>query len=802
MDGTNSITILALIILAFFLAGVWLVTCLMQKARLKAKLREKSNLLDAVLNSLPGPVAIKSPFGLYTHSNHLFDKTFNASAANLAGKSVFDVFSQKHAYAQRDMDSAIMNNGDGMCMSYDADDTEGELHQYILHKTPYLDINGNFGGIIDLFMDVTNLKNTQNELNAERENMLSILQNAPYGIIAREKDLSISFVNNKFTQITGYTLEDVAKPMSWFDLAYPDLDYRIKAMEEWALYQEDTTKELYYNVRCKDGTFKQLEFLLSKLRDGRSVTSIFDVTERQKLAKAVAESEERYRTYVHNAPYGILIADHDGELIEFNEMLLTILGYDSWEMSKMKLANLIPPESSMTQEMLMAYLDQNMKADWEETLGRKDGKNIDVLISAVYLGQDSYMFYITDITYRKRMEKELIRAKTQAEQANKAKSVFLANMSHEIRTPINGIIGMAEIMLMEDLNEDQKQYLSLVKKSAKALLSVVGDILDLSRIEAGKLKLRTTQFSLTEIVDTVAKVLEVDAANKGLELNYSISDDVPDMIEADANRLRQVLVNLVANAIKFTETGKVEINLRKHEGENMTSEAVIFSVSDTGPGIPKDKLNAIFESFTQAESSIAREFEGAGLGLTISRQLVELMNGSLGVESEEGRGSTFYFTLPYCAPGEKCPYDPEKIPKAPKQDREIKTEKKIKVLIAEDNMINLLALSKFLEAKGTDVVGVGNGKEALDALEQGDFDLVLMDVQMPEMDGLTATEKVRSTNNPKINKDIPIIALTAYAMEEDMQKALDAGVNLHLSKPIDYDILFDKIFEFINTDEH
>ena len=526
------------------------------------------------------------------------------------------------------------------------------------------------------------------------------------------------------------------------------------------------------------------------------------------LRRRVRSQTEMIRATLESTGDGILVTDSKGTVVnanlKFAEMWRipaeVMSGGDEVLLSYIK-ADLKDPEAFVS-KIKELRADPDAKSD--DLLEFKDGRAFErhsepQRVKGKCVGR---VWAFRDITERRRSQMELERAKEAAESANRAKSEFLANMSHEIRTPMNGVLGMTELVLSTNPTAEQREYLNAAKSSADSLLTVINDILDFSKIEAGKLDLVTSEFDLREQVSEALQLLRLRVRQKGLDLNWQIRPSVPARVLGDPNRLKQVIVNLVGNAIKFTEEGEVTLTIEPEisstAGATVSGEGCLlkFGIRDTGVGIPLEKQALVFEPFVQVDGSASRKFGGTGLGLSISSQLVAMMGGQIWVESAVGQGSQFFFTAQFRIPDAKTSTAADTVSRqngfGEKTALQFLVERKLNVLLAEDNAINQAIAARLLERHGCSVVIANNGQEAVAAIENGAFDLVLMDIQMPEMDGLEATLKIRE-NERSLQTRIPIVAMTAHAMKGDEEMCLAVGMDGYVMKPVQSKKLFETI---------
>ena len=878
-------------------------------------LREQEMRLRAVVTGAPIVLFAVDRAGVYTLSEGSGLDKLGLSPGELVGRSAFDPDAGNVELA------GVLQRALGGESLTEIVDGDGVVWQTRLRPT--FDDLGVVSGVIGVSTDITDFRRMERELAESRERYRLVVEHLSDLIFTIDASGRIGFVSPSVTPILGFRPDDVVgRPIG--DLLHPEDVGRVLAVAASTVPGE-TTGEVEHRVRHADGRYLTMEARATNMVDAPGVAgwvvSTRDVTERLRARRALADSEARFRFLAENS--SDIIARHltDGTFTYVSPACERLTGRRPEELTGTRMQALVHPDDVAALDAAIARAASAagtvLTPEFRIRLRSGGTRWFEASLSAV-LDDDGGMpvgvqSNVRDITLRHEAQEQLATAKEAAEVATRAKSAFLANVSHEIRTPMNAVLGMTDLALQTELTDEQREYLATVRTAADSLLTIINDLLDLSKVEAGRLELESIPFDVGETVAETLRIMRVRAAEKGLDLGLDVVDGVPSRVAGDPGRLRQILINLIGNAIKFTERGGVRVSVLPDRPEADGRPRLRFLVTDTGIGIASEKQQMIFEAFSQADMSTTRRFGGTGLGLTISSLLVDLMGGRIWVDSEPGVGSTFGFSIPFgrvsSAPGarrrgrpgdgpvlvvaptpavrrrletalqagglevvaasgvfdglaatEAAPLRPVLVVAesqggdaglcrrlagadllrglpivvfsgsghrgdaarfreigaagylaAPISDAEIvgvveavlsgadgtmitrhwlrEHRRRLRILVADDSQTNRVLAVRLLEKRGHEVVAVGCGLDAVERAVKEPFDAALVDVQMPDIDGLEVTRRVRE-HESAAGGHLPIVALTAHAMESDRQRCLAAGMDSYISKPFDAEEVF------------
>ncbi len=765
-----------------------------QRVRAERKLRESEELFRGVFAQAPVGVCVARPDGTYLQLNAAFCRMVGYSEQDLLATRWADLtHPDNRALTQQLVDRLHQDPSQ-----------PAELEKRYLHRDGSVvwgrtrislvqDSQGSPLYFVVHVEDITERKRTEEALHESENRFRNMADSCPTMLWVTGEDGGIQFVNRMLREFTGSTHEQV-EGGKWHLLVHPDDVAQYVGAFEHAV-REHSSFRAEARIRRADGAWRLIgSYAEPRLSPGGAflghVGLTADITARNEAEQAMRASEEKFRELTENIHEVFWMMPPAGD-----EILYVSPAYEQvWERTcdslyknPMAWAEAIHPDDLETAHALFARQIQGEAIESEYRIRTPGGQEKWIRDRAFPIrGEAGELIRVVgvaeDITEAKHYEEDLIQAWEGADAANRAKSRFLANMSHEIRTPMNGVLGMLQLLMIGDLNSEQRRYITVAQDSGRALLALIDDILDLSKIEARKITLEKLSFDPRRTVDDVVQLLRVQASAKGLGFHSSMSPAIPPLLRGDAHRLRQVLTNLAGNAIKFTERGQVTLDA-KLESQREGIATVRFTITDTGIGLRPDQAARLFSPFTQAEASTTRKYGGTGLGLAICKQLVEMMGGSIGVESREGQGATFWFTAALeLAPAMESAGSGQRV-----EERWIAPNgaphpgPAARILVAEDNATNREVALAQLQKLGYRADAVPNGAEAVRALEQGRYHLVLMDCEMPVMDGYQATRAIRASMRP----NIPIIAVTADAMSGDRDRCLCEGMNDYLSKPVE-----------------
>jgi PAS domain S-box-containing protein len=650
------------------------------------------------------------------------------------------------------------------------------------------DANGNIDKYIRVIININSRKKAEQDL----EILSFAAQKSPGGIVIRDANGTILWLNDIMESIIGYSSEEMRGKTFGTMLLGEDTDLTVfnKALKA---VTENKPYEIEIKIYKKGGSPIWVWISNSPLfnQEGqveRQVGVMVDITERKK-----AEQQLKMLSLVASSTTGgVIINDSNGNVEWINSGFEKITGYSIKDIKGRHLGDVVKGEltdfSIIERTRELSKNKQSFEVDL--LIYRKDGQPLWIsVINSVILDEtgkvDKYIEVIIDITAKKKVELELIAAKEEAIQLNRAKDMFISVLSHEMRTPLNAVIGMSHLLLEDSPAESQRENLNILKFSAENLLTLINDVLDFTKIETGNIELEKANMDMRELVQSVSNSMKYRALDKKITLNTHIDSSIPASIIGDRARLCQILLNLASNAIKFTEEGAVTIDLKVIEQSNKKIR-IRFAVSDTGIGIANEKINTIFESFKQAEADTTRKYGGTGLGLAISKRLIELHDSRINVDSVLGQGSTFWFTITF----EKAESN------TLNNNTVVEAGLNINVLVVDDNQINRLLVNKVLKKWGATTDFAENGREAVEKIEANqNYDAVLMDIHMPEMGGLEATQIIRAKEENYFQK-LPIIALTASMLNTEINQITNAGMDDYLLKPFDPKTLYNKLSRY------
>jgi len=757
-------------------------------------LYDEKNLLNTLIDNIPDRIYAKDLQGKNILSNKADWSAFGfKSSGDVIGKTPFELFPKEIAQKHWNDDQEIINGKEIIECEEFSQDAHGNPVWSLATEVPIYDIDGNVRGMVGISRNITKRKEAERKLADAIAIQSLILENSTLGI-GLVRNRKFQWVNNRLAELLGLEKEKIQGEST--RVLYPSNElYEELGRTAYAVLKSGERSDNTYQLRRSDGTLFWCRFIgkalnPKKVHDG-TIWMFDDITEEKQAEDELLRQKLFFESLVSTSPVAIVVLDGAGKISSCNPAFEKLYGYSSAEVVNEDLDSLLTTPEMVTEAREITHKVTNGAVHEIGKRKRKDGTLVDVeifgvpiIINGKNVGSLGLYHDISD----------LLQARHEAEEANIAKSEFLANMSHEIRTPMNGVIGMLELALDTQLTAEQRDFLNVSMQSAELLLGLINDILDFSKIEAKKLVLENIDFNLRNTVEDVAYTLAKKAQDKGLELACLIHPDLLSDIRGDPGRIRQIIVNLAGNAIKFTNQGEIVIRAEPLEVTD-TSVKIHFSIQDTGIGIPPERQEHIFDRFTQADGSTTRKYGGTGLGLAISKQLVDLMNGQIGVISTLGEGSTFWFDITFQKQPEGKGRPLMQVSPAQLKD--------VHILGVDDNATNRMILTKVVEGFGCRFEVAASGEEGVQmlqtAVKAGDpFKLILLDMQMPGLDGEQTAKMIKA--DPALS-DLKIVILTSMGQRGDAVRLEQLGCNGYLLKPVKQQVLKDMLISTIGMAE-